>query len=286
MSFWPESLPWPQFVYGGTQGATIVARADNTLVRGGVGADAIVAQGGRNVLDGGGGSDWLVGGTGRNSFIVDARGRTWSTVVGLRAGDDVSVRGVQGAASTYRWEAAAAGVDGHRGATLVGTVDGAGDVFAVTFAGLLLEDAFLLSAVIEPGTDGAPVLRLRAPDPAAPGDATYAITDVTTGASAVGLLDVYQGAARNLRYQHVRAGDEPVVLVARASDSLLRGGAGTDALVVYNGNNVLDGGGGSNWLVGGAGIDAFLVRAGGDVGAAANWDTILNFQVPSRMWWK
>ncbi len=65
-----------------------------------------------------------------------------------------------------------------------------------------------------------------------------------------------------------------MTLVAQASNAWLKTGSGMDALVVRNGDNVLDGGAGSNWLVGGAGHDTFFVDASA---GQPVWDTVLNF---------
>ena len=139
-----------------------------------------------------------------------------------------------------------------------------------------MEAAKRYAAVGEREADGTPVLRLRAPNPAASTQAMYEIIDVTTGIAGVGLLDACQETAAGVRYQHVEAGDAQVALLARASDSLPRSGAGDDAMMMHHGDNVLDAGAGSNWLVGGAGNDGVLVEAnaGGEV-----WNTVVNFHV-------
>jgi hypothetical protein len=75
----------------------IAAVTPNVFIHTGGGQDAIRALGGRNVLDGGTGSNFLTAGTGTDTFFVDARNApsdTWSTVVGAKAGDDVTVFGI------------------------------------------------------------------------------------------------------------------------------------------------------------------------------------------------
>ena len=61
-------------------------------------------------------------------------------------------------------------------------------------------------------------------------------------------------------------------------DVLLHGGPGDDALTVTAGTNVLDGGGGSNFLVGAigsdGGTDTFFVDGRG---GSATWSTAVNF---------
>lgn len=262
-----------QFTYAGADNATLLARADDARITMSPGSDAIQAQGGRNVLDGNGGSDWLVGGTGQNSYLVNARGGTWSTLLAFKAGDDVTIRGIDADRSTFRWDGTD-GDPGYQGATLRGVVDATGQEFSVTFQGLAVEETTRYAGVIETDAAGTSVLRLTAASAAAPDDASYVITDVTTGVTETGLLDAYSGPMDGLRYQHIEGGDASVVLLAQASDALLATGAGDDALAVRNGDNVLNAGGGSNWLVGGAGNDAFQVIAA--VGQPA-WNTVLNF---------
>ena len=263
-----------QFVYAGQDDATIVAHVPGVLLKGGGGTDALVVQSGRNVLDGGAGSSWLIGGTGQDSFVVDTRGGTWSTLIGFKAGDDATLRGIGGEGARYYWD----GVDGQggqAGATMRGVGAGAGGQgFAVTFAGLTVEQAKRYSAVVRTAEDGAPELRLVADDPASPAGATYVIKGAADQGYAADTLDAYQGPVGGLRYQHIEAGDADVIVVAQASDAFLRTGAGTDALVARNGDNILDGGSGSNWLVGGAGQDTFFVDMRGGLPV---WNTLVNF---------
>ena len=89
-----------------------------------------------------------------------------------------------------------------------------------------------------------------------------------------GLFDDYSGPVEFLQHEHISTGNDPVILVAQASNAWLKTGSGDDALAVQNGDNVLDGGSGSNWLVGGAGHDTFYVDARG---GQTVWDTVLNF---------
>jgi hypothetical protein len=75
----------------------IAAVTPNVFIHTGSGDDAISVLSGRNVLDGGTGSNFLTAGTGIDTFFVDARNAssdTWSTVVGAKTGDDVTVFGI------------------------------------------------------------------------------------------------------------------------------------------------------------------------------------------------
>lgn len=77
----------------------ITAAVPNSFIRSGSGNDAIDVSrvNGNNVLDGSSGSSFLTGGTGNDTFFLDDRALAsdaYSTVVGFRAGDNITVFGV------------------------------------------------------------------------------------------------------------------------------------------------------------------------------------------------
>ncbi len=95
----------------------VSAATDSWYVRTGDGDDAIQVYGGTNVLDGGRGSNFLVGGAGEDTFFVDAQwvaAPTWNTIVGLGAGDSVTVWGLPefGLIQYWRDDEGAAGASG------------------------------------------------------------------------------------------------------------------------------------------------------------------------------
>ena len=115
---------------------------------------------------------------------------------------------------------------------------------------------------------------LAMPQQASP---AFAITEAATGEEAQSDGDAYAGPVAFLQHQFIWSGTNGIVVSASTSNVFLHGGAGDDALAVQDGSNVLDGGAGSNFLVGGTGAgggtDTFFVdgRSGG------TWSTIVNF---------
>ena len=103
-------------------------------------------------------------------------------------------------------------------------------------------------------------------------------TDVTANTSFADTATAYTGPVDYLQEQYIWANSHNVAISDRSPNSFLKGGAGGDALQVFNGNNVLDGGGGSNFLIGGTGADGdndtFFVDSRGSV---ETWSTIVNF---------
>ena len=103
-------------------------------------------------------------------------------------------------------------------------------------------------------------------------------TDTTTGAVGTAVSDVYSGPVAGSQRQYIWSSPDGAAISSDAPDVFLHGGAGSDALAVSRGSNVLDGGGGSNFLVGSnggdGGHDTFFVDARG---GAVTWSTLVNF---------
>ncbi len=261
-----------QFTFTGSQSATILARAANTYLVGGTAGDALIAQSGRNVLDGGRGANWLVAGTGQDTFMADVRGgSSWNTILGFKIGDDLVLRGIDAAVIPRLEWVGLSGVAGYTGATLRIT-DAVGTVSQLTLQGLTVAEASRYTASVVADPDGTFSLQMSAPPANTPGQVAVFADGAST--ATVGAFDPYTGTVAGLRFQYVQPNDQAVTVTALASDVLLRSGAGSDALTVFNGDNVLDAGAGSNWLVGGAGQDSFnmTVTSGHEV-----WDTVVNF---------
>lgn len=84
----------------------------------------------------------------------------------------------------------------------------------------------------------------------------------------------YAGPVSYLEREYLHTGPDGVVVSATVANVFIRTGAGDDAVAVLSGQNVLDGGQGSNFLVGGAGDDTFFIDGrGGQV----TWGTLVNF---------
>ena len=93
------------------------------------------------------------------------------------------------------------------------------------------------------------------------------------GAGTVAMDDPGAGAPSYLQAQYINTGATAQTLSTQAPNVFIHGGSGDDAIQVTSGRNVLDGGLGSNFLIGGAGTDTFFTdaRAPGAV-----WNTIRN----------
>lgn len=110
----------------------------------------------------------------------------------------------------------------------------------------------------------------------APTDADIGLTDTTANLSVHLHADSYAGPAADLQQQYIYPGSDSVNLSGSVPGLFLKGGSGNDALAVSSGRNVLDGAGGSNFLVGGTGAgsqDTFFVDGRG---AADVWSTVAN----------
>ena len=83
------------------------------------------------------------------------------------------------------------------------------------------------------------------------------------------------GAVDYLQVQYIHAGDAGVSIGAAMSNVFIKGGAGDDALAAQSGRNVLDGGRGSNFLVGGSGVDTYFIDGRG---GQATWGTVVGFE--------
>lgn len=160
--------------------------------------------------------------------------------------------------------------------------------------GILLDDWTTVDpaklAAIAPAFYHAPVPQpvvpqLVEPQPAAPQPAVpkpaapaFLFTDPATGTSGSDPGTDYAGPVSYLQHQFIWPGSGGVAVRADVPNAFLHGGPGADALTVTAGTNVLDGGGGSNFLVGSTGADGgtdtFFVdcRAG-----AETWSTLVNF---------
>ena len=144
-----------EFVYLGGDGIVLAASAPNVFLRSGSGNDALQVSAGQNVLDAGTGSNFLTGGSGADTFFRDARGAAeaiWSTVVGLGAGDAVTVWGVSQASASFAW-VEGAGAPGFTGLTVHVTPTG-GPVASLTLAGLVDADRTNGRLAVLFGTDG------------------------------------------------------------------------------------------------------------------------------------
>ncbi len=106
----------------------------------------------------------------------------------------------------------------------------------------------------------------------------FLVSDQTTGAGAYQSAGVpYSGPVAGLTSEIILATSDNINVSAEVANVFIKTGSGEDALNVgaVNGNNVLDGSTGSNFLVGGTGDDTFFLD---DRSAPASiWDTVSGF---------
>ena len=108
--------------------------------------------------------------------------------------------------------------------------------------------------------------------------AAFSVTDTTIETSDGAAGETYSGPVASLRQQFIWSNPDGVAVASNVPDVFLHGGPGDDALTVVSGTNVLDGAGGSNFLVGAAGgdggTDTFFVDGRG---GSTTWSTVVNF---------
>ena len=98
--------------------------------------------------------------------------------------------------------------------------------------------------------------------------------DDATGVSSSIKAEYAGPASAYFEWSYIYSGDHKMAFSTNAPNVFVHGGTGTDAIQVKTGRNVLDGGLGSNFLVGGDGIDTFFVDARG---SGNTWSTLVNF---------
>jgi hypothetical protein len=105
----------------------------------------------------------------------------------------------------------------------------------------------------------------------------YAVSNQTTGIDTVAAGSPYSGPVAGITQDIIMLTSDNVNITSYLPNSYIRTGSGTDAIDVSkaNGNNVIDGSTGSNFLVGGAGFDTFFVDNRNP--ATDIWSTIVNF---------
>jgi len=109
----------------------------------------------------------------------------------------------------------------------------------------------------------------------------FTVTDTTRNTATTSPGVTYSGPVSGLSLQYISSGSDSVNITANVANVFLHGGTGGfNALAANSGENVLDGGVGSNFLVGvsastqPAGQDTFFVDGRG---TSPVWSTVVNF---------
>ena len=106
----------------------------------------------------------------------------------------------------------------------------------------------------------------------------FAVTNL--GAAIVGGSNgtAYSGADQSLQHEFIWPGTQSIAVRADVPNVFIQGGPAADALQATSQSNILDGGAGSNFLVGATGADGgtdqFYVDASG---SGVTWNTLVNF---------
>ncbi len=106
--------------------------------------------------------------------------------------------------------------------------------------------------------------------------AAVLIYDGTTKQSVPDTLSMpYSGAVDYLKTQFIDITPDNLNIAAIAPNVFIHTGSGNDGVTLLSGQNVVDGGMGSNFLVGGTGTDTFFVDARG--ATSDTWSTVAGF---------
>ncbi|HBK05356.1 MAG TPA: hypothetical protein DDZ81_05770 [Acetobacteraceae bacterium] len=153
-------------------------------------------------------------------------------------------------------------------ATLSGNVlllqNGGQTVGGLALAGDYTGDSFAVTSLT-----GGTQINIEGPN--------FSVVNTTTGATGISGGLPYSGPVAGLQHEYINITTDSLNITATTPNSFIHTGSGTDAIDVsgVNGTNVLDGGGGSNFLVGGTGHDTFFLDARG---ATSNiFSTVDNF---------
>ena len=115
------------------------------------------------------------------------------------------------------------------------------------------------------------------PPPPPPPPTNFSVLDTTTDTPFQTNGTPYSGPVAGLQWEDIDTTTDNLNVTANVPNVFIHTGSGEDAINVShaNGNNVLDGSTGSNFLVGGSGDDTFFVD---DRGPSADiWSTVSNF---------
>ena len=185
--------------------------------------------------------------------------------------------GRDGLASFFSVDGSAMLLPFHNAVAASGAFDGqdVGD-----WASNVIGDAFGPGGPGSPGTVSATDLRVMdilgwTPSPAQQGN--FTIANLTTNATVTLTGDPYTGPVPGLQHQYVNVTADNLNISSSVPNAFIHSGFGTDGINVSaaNGNNILDGSSGSNFLIGGKGNDTFYMDDRGPTSPV--FSTIVNF---------
>ena len=108
----------------------------------------------------------------------------------------------------------------------------------------------------------------------APSPSASFLTATADGQRTLAQGEAYQGPVNYLQSQYIYDGADPVVIVAQSPNVFVKNFVGSAAVALLSGQNVVDAGYGSNFMIGGTGSDVFFLN--GSVNTVT-WNTIVGF---------
>ncbi len=206
---------------------------------------------------------FLNNGVGRSALQIDRPANFQGTVAGFAATDTITLREAPFTSFHYDMTGPSGGVLTLEGAT----------VTRLHFEGAYQTSDFHLA--FNDFGQGQSLTQITTSQAA--GSQAFHITDATLQQATTDAGSAYTGPLDYLQREFIWSSPDAVAISSDVDNVFLHGGAAGDALAVHGGRNVLDGGGGSNFLVGGVGPgseDTFFVDGRGGV---ETWSTIVNF---------
>lgn len=162
-----------------------------------------------------------------------------------------------------------------QGSQVLSVLNGSNVVLArFTFAGSYQASDFHLDVTSRSLGDWADITTTKGPQ-----SSRFEYIDTATGAAGASGGEAVDDAGNSyLQWQYIDPAQTGRAIITTAPNVFLKAGAGTDALAVVGGINVLDGGTGSNFLVGGTGADGGTDTFFTDArGGSLVWNTLANF---------
>jgi Ca2+-binding RTX toxin-like protein len=210
---------------------------DDTL-KGLDGNDTLVGGAGNDTLDGGKGTNLLIGGQGTDTAVFDLPRSSYTVQASLFHQFTVVL-------------------PGSGGATVYDSVD---SVEYFKFSDMTLSAADVVS-----GTPSTTPL------------ANFTIADTTTNTTTTAAGAPYTGPVSGLQHEYINLTTNNLNITSSVPNTFIHSGSGMDAIDVSkaNGNNILDGFTGSNFLIGGTGTDTFYIDNRNPT--SPTFSTIVNF---------
>jgi hypothetical protein len=209
----------------------------------------------------------LEAGAGASTLNIANAGNFHGVISGLGASDVVKI-------TSLAWTTNSYSLSGDIGTWTF--FNGATPVASISFAGGHAGSEFTVTP-LSTSASGVEQAQITTSVPDQP--ARFAFTDVSNDVAGSEAGVGYTGPVAGLNWQYLWGTGDSVAISANTPNVFLKGGAGDDALSLQTGTNVVDGGTGSNFLVGSAdpnSRDTFFVdgRGGG-----VTWSTIVNFHL-------